>query len=64
MPRIWHCCGCGTGPQLQLIRPLAWKLPYAVGAALKRQKKEKEQLPISHGICKSVLQTIVWEMMH
>ena len=24
-----------------LIRPLAWELPYATGAALKRQKKEK-----------------------
>ena len=26
-----------------LIRPLAWKLPYVAGAALKRQKKSKEQ---------------------
>ena len=24
-----------------LIRPLAWKLPYAAGAALKKRKKEK-----------------------
>ena len=25
-----------------LIRPLAWELPYAAGAALKRQKEEEE----------------------
>ena len=25
------------------IRPLAWKLPYAIGTALKRQKKKKEK---------------------
>ena len=25
------------------IRPLAWKLPYAVGVALKRLKKEKKK---------------------
>ena len=26
-----------------LIRPLAWKLPYALGAVLKRPKKKKKQ---------------------
>ena len=26
-----------------LIGPLAWELPYAVGAALKRQKKKKKK---------------------
>ena len=41
---------CGSDPSLlwlrcrpaatALILPLAWKLPYAVGAALKRQKKK------------------------
>ena len=25
------------------IRPLAWELPYAMGAALKRQKKKKKE---------------------
>ena len=25
-----------------LIQPLAWKLPYAMGVALKRQKKKKK----------------------
>ena len=34
--RIWHCCGCGVGRQLQL--PLAWELPHATGAALKKAK--------------------------
>ena len=28
---------------IALIRLLAWELPYAVGAALKRQKKEKKR---------------------
>ena len=57
--RIWHChelwyvtdmaqipCCCCSGvgqqPQLQLD-PLAWKLPYAAGAALKDKKKKKEE---------------------
>ena len=39
--QTWGCCGCGAGWQLQLIQPLAWELPYAAGAALKRQKKKK-----------------------
>ena len=26
------------------IRPLAWELPHAVGAALKRQKKKEKEL--------------------
>ena len=29
------------------IRPLAWKLPYAVVAALKKQKKKKKKKKIS-----------------
>ena len=33
---LWHR-PAATAP----IGPLAWKLPYAVGAALKRQKKKK-----------------------
>ena len=28
---------------IALIRPLAWKPPYAAGAALKRQKRKKER---------------------
>ena len=40
---IWRCCGCDVGGQLQLIRPLAWELPYAAGAALKKTKKKKEK---------------------
>ena len=39
---IWHCCGYGAGQQLQLqFDPLAWKLPYTMGVALKRPKKKK-----------------------
>ena len=40
-------CGVGRRHGLDLallwapIRPLAWELPYAVGAALKRQNKNK-----------------------
>ena len=33
---LWH-----TLAATALIRPLAWKPPYAVGAALKRQKTTK-----------------------
>ena len=32
---IWHCCGCAVGLP---IWPLAWELPYAADAALKRKK--------------------------
>ena len=35
---LWLWCGpVATAP----IRPLAWELPYAMGVALKRQKKKK-----------------------
>ena len=38
--QIWCCCGCDIGWQLQLlIQPLAWELPYAAAAALKKNKK-------------------------
>ena len=41
--RIWHCCGCGYGWQLQLpILPLAWELPCAAGAALKSKAKQNK----------------------
>lgn len=55
--RIWHCyelhvrCRHSLDPALlwlwhrlavvALIRPLAWKLPYATDAALKRQKERE-----------------------
>ena len=58
--RVWHCCRCIVGwrcvldPALlwwqhrlaaaALIWPLAWKLPYATGAALKRKKKIRKRL--------------------
>ena len=34
---IWCCCGCSVGPVCTLIQPLAWELPYASGAAVKRK---------------------------
>ena len=55
--RIWHCYNCDVGPRLgsdplllwmwcrlaavAQIRPIAGELPYAVGMALKKPKKEK-----------------------
>ena len=46
--RIWCCCVCGIGRQLQLrLDPLAWEPPYAVRGALekaKRQKKKKKEI--------------------
>ena len=38
---LW-CRPAATAP----IRPLAWKHPYAVGAALKRQKKKEVKIKI------------------
>ena len=39
---LW-CRPAATTP----IGPLAWELPYAAGAALKRQKKKKEKKKLS-----------------
>ena len=33
---LWLCLGAAA-----LIPPLAWKLPYATGAAIKRKRKKK-----------------------
>ena len=42
MAQIWHCSGCGIGQQLTLpIQPLAWELPYTVGAALEKKRRQK-----------------------
>ena len=39
--RIWCCCGCGKGLAAAApISPLAWEVPYAEGAALKKQTKK------------------------
>jgi len=41
---IWHCHGCGADRQLWLhFDPLAWKLPYAMGLALKKKKKKEKK---------------------
>ena len=37
---LWLWCRPAV---VALIRPLAWELPYAMGAALKRQKDEKKK---------------------
>jgi len=39
--QIQHCCGCSLAATA-LIQPLPWELPYPLGVALKRPKKEKE----------------------
>ena len=36
----------GSGVAVALIRPLAWEPPYAVGAALERQKTKKKKKKI------------------
>ena len=43
----WDCCGCGIGwLATALIRSLARKPPYAMGATLKRQKDKKKEKKI------------------
>ena len=73
--RIWHCqsygAGCrhGSDPTvLWLWRrpaataptgPLAWELPYAADAALKRQKKKRDGVIF---IFKSLICTVIKEI--
>ena len=39
------CYGCGTGQELQLgFDSLAWELPYAAGAAVKRKTKKETKI--------------------
>ena len=41
--RIWRCHELWCRPAaVAPVRPLAWELPYATGAALKRPKKKKK----------------------
>ena len=48
-----RCRGCGCRPvAAALIGPLAWELPYALGAALKRPKKKKKRIKLHLQICK------------
>ena len=43
--RIWRCCELWCRPAATApIRPLAWEPPYAAGAALTRQNKNKKTL--------------------
>ena len=37
---LWLWCRPAA---VALIRPLAWELPYAIGAALKRKKEKKKK---------------------
>ena len=41
LAQIPSCCGCGVDRQLQLIRPLAWEPPYAMGMAPEKAKSQK-----------------------
>ena len=41
------------------IQPLAWELPYAVGAALKRQKKKSESRVCLQGKERALLRSMV-----
>ena len=46
MPRLW-CRPAATAP----VQPIAWELPYAVSAALKRKdkkKKEEKEKAVNH----------------
>ena len=51
--RIWHCCELWcrlqmrlrSGVAVALIQPLAWELPYTMGAALKRHTHKKLDHP-------------------
>ena len=43
MARIWHGCGSGKGRLQRLQLDPAWESPYAVGAALKGQKRKKKK---------------------
>ena len=50
--KIWHChelwcrsqtrLGSGIAVAVALIRPIAWEPPYAAGAALEKDKREKK----------------------
>ena len=46
---LWLCSRpAATAP----IRTLAWEPPYAVGAALKRQKKKRKEFTLHQGVSK------------
>ena len=54
---LWHRPAAGA-----LVRPLAWELPYAVGLALKRQKrkKTKKNLPkVTSLHCSEEIQSLI-----
>ena len=43
MAQIWRSCGCGIGCAAAApILPLAWELPFAIGAAIKKENKNKK----------------------
>ena len=65
LPRAVHTCGLDLAllwlwcrlAVVALIRPLAWKLPYATGMVLKRQKKSKQASKL-HGLLGPIYITI------
>ena len=50
---LWHRLAA-----IAQIKPLAWELPYALGAALKRQKKKKKG--IKSPLDNKVLEFLLW----
>ena len=52
---MWLWCRLAT---VALIRPLAWELPYATGAALKSKKKKKIKNPVYVCVTEPVCYTI------
>ena len=49
---------------ITLIRPLAWELPYAMGAALKCKKKQKNQCLLQQHIYKigKIQRRLAWPL--
>ena len=59
--QIWHCCGFGVGRLQQLqLRLLAWEPPYAVGAALKRQKNKIKTGVFSFRAIRILYKVVLW----
>ena len=50
---LWH-----GSAAVALIKPLAWEPPYAVGVALKRQRKKEKERGREEGKNKEILRNI------
>ena len=65
--KIQHCRELWSSPEAAApIQPLAWELPHATGAALKREKKEKsvmylmEKIYVLDKLCSSLSLQSFW----